>query len=274
MVVALLGITTVNADAETDLGQFCWTQAPTFDDTFRCSVQQASGAVTDMFHMYCRIRSAGTQYQLVGAGLATSNPFTGGVQVAIATGNQSTLFRNHDHCMWQATLDSSLNGTMTVQCVGGALSPFNSSAPLTFTSCSDATMVDGAASGRGIGEVGSAEKHPCLHKGGPKGSPLWSRSRKHAVGRVSPEAGSPSLEREILVRRQIRVPVIVGSSARREPTPVRNAGSTIAADIARSWAHPIIDRYARVARGGRRFTTRTHGLSDSLDGPSPERLET
>jgi hypothetical protein len=140
MVVALLGIATVNADAETDLGQFCWTQEPTFDHTFRCSVQQASGAATDMFHMSCRIRSASQQYQLVGTGLATTNPFTGGIQVAIATGNPTASFQGKDHCMWQVTLDSSLNGTMTTQCVGGTTTtPFNLSAPLTFTSCS-ATM--------------------------------------------------------------------------------------------------------------------------------------
>ena len=152
MVVALLGIATVNADAETDLGQFCWTQAPTFDDTFRCSVQQASGAVTDMFHMYCRIRSASNQFQVVGTGIATSNPFTGGIQVAIETGNQTAFFKSHHHCMWQATLDSSLNGPLTVQCVGGALTPFNFSGFMAFTGCSATHMEDGAASGRGIGE--------------------------------------------------------------------------------------------------------------------------
>ena len=32
--------------------------------------------------------------------------------------------------------------------------------------------------------------------------------------------------------------MIVGSSANRYPTPIRNAGSTIDANMARSWAHP------------------------------------
>jgi hypothetical protein len=146
VVVALLGFLPVKASAESDLGQFCWNWSP-FIDTLRCSVQQGTGAATDMFHLFCRERAAGA-YQLSGSGLATSSfPTAGSIHLAVQLGNPSADFGGNDHCMFQATLNSgTLNGPLTVNCTGTA-TPFNNTGTLVFTACSGTMGEEGATGG-------------------------------------------------------------------------------------------------------------------------------
>jgi hypothetical protein len=148
-VVALLGIASVQADAESDLGDFCWTLTA-FNDTFRCSIQQGGGSASDMFHLFCRVRSAGA-YQLVGAGLASNSfPTAGSVQLAFEGANPTPSFGGNDHCMFQASLNpSTLGGPLTINCTGTA-TPFNTSATMVFGACSG--TMDAGTNGPPVGQ--------------------------------------------------------------------------------------------------------------------------